>query len=316
MKNRSSLFGSFLLLLTAAIWGFAFVSQKQAGDSLGALAVICLRSVLAALFLIPIIMVFDLVKKDRRLFSIRDGKFRFDINKTELVGGICCGLALGLASYLQQVGLAFNDSAGKTAFLTTLYVVFVPIFGIFLRRPTAPLVWLGVGGALVGAYFLAVPAGEVFSLAIGDLLVLASAITFTCHILIIDRFSPNCDGVRMSFVQFVTISVVFAPLFLLIERPAASAVFSGILPILYLGFMSSGVAYTLQIVAQGKTHPAVASVLMSLESVFGVIGGALLLGETMTPREYLGCAIVLAAVLLTELGGRLLPRSKEKNETA
>lgn len=310
MKNRSSLIGSLLLLLGTVIWGTAFVSQKQANSNIGPFTVICLRSLLAVFFITAVILVFDALRKDRKLFSVRDGKFRLDITRTEWIGGSLCGVALFFASYLQQAGLANNDSAGKTAFITTLYVAFVPVIGIFLRRPTAPIVWCGVGGALVGGYFLAVPAGEVFSVALGDLLVFGSAVVFAVHILVVDRFSPHCDGIRMSLVQFLTVTVLSAPFFLFAERPAFSDILAGFGPLLYLGFMSSGVAYTLQIVAQGKTHPAVASVIMSLESVFGVLGGAVFLGEKMTVREYIGCAILLCAVLLTELGGVLFSARK------
>jgi drug/metabolite transporter (DMT)-like permease len=316
LKNRSSLVGSLLLLLGTLIWGTAFVSQKQANGSIGPFTVICLRSFLAVLFLIAVIIVFDALRKDRKLFSLRDGKFRLDISRTEWLGGGLCGIALWFASYLQQLGLVYNDSAGKTAFITTLYVAFVPILGIFLRRPTAPVVWLGVAGSLVGGYFLAVPAGEAFTVALGDLLVFGGAVFFACHILIIDRFSPRCDGVRMSLVQFLTDALLSLPFVLFAERPAFSDILSGIGPLLYLGIMSSGVAYTLQIIAQGKTHPAVASVIMSLESVVGVLAGALVFGESMTVREYIGCAILLCAVLLTELGDSFIPARKAKKDSS
>ena len=236
-----------------------------------------------------------------------------DINRIEWVGGALCGIALGLASYLQQYGMVLNDSAGKTAFLTALYVALVPLFGLFLRRPTAPTVWLGVGGAVLGAYFLAIPAGESFTLSAGDGFVLACAVVFAIHILVIDRFSPRCDGIRMSLVQFLTVGVLMLPLCLIAERPDPAAILDGIGPLLYLGVMSSGAAYTLQIVAQGKTHPAVASVLLSLESVFGAVGGALVFGETMSVREYIGCGIMLLSVLVTELGGMLRTGKRKEN---
>jgi len=311
LKKHSSLFGSFLLLLSAMIWGFAFVTQKQTTESLGALTVTCLRSALAVLILIPVILIFDRLKGQRRLFSVKEGKFVLDITRTEWIGGLLCGIFLGLASYLQQLGIGMNGSAGKTAFITALYVAFVPVLGIFIRRRTVPIVWLGVGGALLGGYFLAVPAGEGYIPEFGDLIILVSAVLFAVHILVIDRFSPHCDGVRMSLVQFLTVAILFAPFFLIFEKLTFSALMQGLLPLLYLGFMSSGVAFTLQIVAQGKTHPAVASVLLSLESVFGVVGGALVFGETMSAREYLGCGIMLASVLITELGGVLFQEKKK-----
>lgn len=314
MKGKS-FSGSLLLLLTAMIWGFAFVAQKSGGDALGPFSVTCLRSVIATAFLLLILPVLDRLRGNgRRLFIRRNKFFTLDLTKTELVGGALCGLALGSATLLQQIGLLHNDSAGKTAFITSLYVALVPILGLFLRRKTAPVVFLGVGGALLGAYLLAFPADEMLALSFGDLLVFLCAVVFAIHILVIDRFSPRCDGVRMSIVQFFVSALISAPVCLVAERPTLAAVGDGLLSLLYLGILSSGVAYTLQILAQSRTHPAVASVIMSLESVFGMVGGALFFGESMSTREYIGCAVLFLSVILTELGGIFYPRKKQISE--
>ncbi len=311
----ATLAGSLLLMLTAMIWGFAFAVQRAADEALGPFSVTCLRSVAAFLFLLTVTAVFDRVRGGRCLLIRRGRLYVPDITPTEWCGGVLCGLALGCASLLQQAGLGSNDSSGKTAFITSLYVVLVPVLGLLLGKRTPVLVFCGVCGALVGAYFLAVPQGSGFALAPGDTLVLLCALVFAMHILIIDRYSPRCDGLRMSTVQFLTAAVVSAPFMLILERPTLSSVGAGFLPLLYLGILSSGVGYTLQILAQRRTPPAVASVIMSLESVFGVVGGALLYGERMSEREYIGCGILLVSVILTELSGTLLGK-KHATDTA
>ena len=318
-KELSPIGATCLLFVTAMIWGFAFAAQRAAGEAFGAFSIICLRSVVAFLVLIPVVMVFDRLRGNgRRLFSLRAGRLALDVTRTEWTGGILCGLALGVASLLQQLGMQYNQSSGKTAFITALYVALVPLFGAFLGRRTGLFVWLGVLGSVGGAFLLAfdLAGGEQISLALGDLLVLCCAAVFAVQILVIDRFSPRCDGIRMSLIQFLTGAVITLPFMLLFEGGGltAAAFMQGGLPRLYLGGMSSGVAYTLQIIGQKRTHPAVASVVLSLESVFGLLGGALFFGERLEkPNEIIGCVLLFVSVLVTELGG-FFTHTREEQE--
>ncbi len=289
-------FSSFLMLIAAAIWGFAFVAQKKAED-VPAFTLVFARSLLGTVFLFFLIMLLDRVlKTGRRLVS----KKGLDFTKSEIIGGTCCGLVLSVASVLQQSGMNNGTDAGKSAFITALYVVLVPVFGLVLKKRAPINAWLSVGIAVVGFYLLCITDG--FSLEFSDALVLMCAVVFAVHILVIDRFSPKCDGVRMSCIQFAVVTVVTLVFSLILESPMkVDAVGAAIWPIVMLGIGSSGIAYTLQIVAQRNVNPAVASVIMSLESVFGFLGGVMILGETMSTRQYIGCAIVFAAVLLSQL---------------
>ena len=284
-----------MCLAAAAIWGFAFVAQKAA-IVIPPFTLTALRSFIGGFFLIFVILLFDRLHGDgRRLFS----KKGLDVTRVEWIGGVLCGIALSSATIFQQFGIQGTD-AGKTAFITALYVVIVPIFGIFLGRRSPLHVWISVGLAVVGFYFLCI--GESFTLAPSDLLVLICALLFALHITVIDRFVDRCDGVRMSCIQFFTVGVIGTVLALIFDRGlSASVVFQNALPILFLGIGSSGIAYTLQILGQKDAHPAVASVLFSMESVFGVVGGALVLGEKLSNRELLGCSIVFVAVILSQL---------------
>ena len=283
------------MLIAAAIWGFAFVAQKQA-EAVPPFTLVFARSLLGTVFLFFLIMLLDsALRTGRRLVS----KKGLDFTKAEIIGGTACGLILSVASVLQQAGMNNGTDAGKAAFITALYVVLVPIFGLALKRRAPFNAWISVGIAIVGFYLLCIK-GD-FSIEISDALVLLCAAVFSVHILTVDRFSPRCDGVRMSCIQFAVVTVVTFIFSLILESPIRiDAIGSAIWPIVMLGIGSSGIAYTLQIVAQRNVNPAVASIIMSLESVFGVIGASIILGEQMTLREYIGCAIVFAAVLLSQ----------------
>ena len=285
-----------MMLVAAAIWGFAFSAQKAAAH-VPAFTLVFARSLLGAIFLFFLIMILDKARKNGRQLVSKKG---LDFNKTELVGGTVCGIILSLASVLQQSGIGNGTDAGKAAFITALYVVLVPVFGIFLRRRAPINAWISVGIAVVGFFLLCIKDGS--TLEPSDALVLLCALVFTMHILVIDHFSPRCDGVRMSCVQFAVATVVNLVFALILESPIEPSVIgSAIWPIVVLGIGSSGIAYTLQIVAQGNLNPTVASIIMSLESVFGALGSAMFLGETMNARENAGCAIVFVAVILSQL---------------
>ena len=297
MKTYKRYLSLSLLLLASLIWGFAFSAQKAA-ERVAPFTLGAMRSIFASLFLIFAVIAFDRASgSERRLFSKSKP---IDINKTELIGGIICGLILALASFFQQYGINSGTDAGKASFITALYVVFVPIYAIFMKKGAPINVWLSLPIAVVGFYFLCIT-GD-FKILLPDLFVFICALIFPFHILTIDRFSPRCDGVRMSLVQFLTASVANTLFALIFESPIDfSAIEDAIFPIIFLGIGSSGIAYTLQMIGQRGINPAAASIILSLESVFGVIGSVIFLGERMTPREYLGCAIVFLAVILSQI---------------
>ncbi len=282
-------------ILAALVWGFSFSAQKTASADVAAFTVGAVSKLFAAIFLLILILILDRSKpiEKRR----EKGKF---FTKTELIGGFACGAVQTAASAFQQTGIGDGTDAGKAAFITALYVVIVPMIGSLFGKRTKLNVWLSVIIAAIGFYLLCI--GDSFKILPSDGLILICAFLFAMHIIVIDRFSPKTDGVRLSCVQFIT-GFLLNTLFLFIfEMPVSVEALTLALPALfYLGVFSSGMGYTLQIVAQKNMDPAVASILLSLESVFGVIGGALLLGEVMELREYLGCIIVFAAVILSQL---------------
>ncbi len=316
MKNyQKNIFGSLLCLFASFIWGLAFPAQRAA-DAAGMppITLTSLRFFVGAGFLFLLLFLYGLSGRAARpLLSRRAGKLCLDISRAEWLGGFFCGMAIVTASAFQQFGLTLNQSAGKTAFITALYVALVPVLGFFIKRRTHIVVFLGTLGAIVGAFLLAGDFSAGFSIGVGDLLVLVCAVIYAVHILLIDHFSPSCDGVRLSFVQFLTAGILASPALLFEDLSAMTP--AAILPLLYIGIMSSGVAYTLQIVAQKNTHPAVASAVLSLESVFGVLGGALIFSETLSLQEGIGCAILFVSVLVAELGG-IFFQKKKNGETA
>ena len=302
MKSLKKYTSPLILVAASVIWGLAFVAQDSASDvppfTLGAA-----RSILAAIFLMSLIPIIDKTQNTgRRLFSKRK---LFDFTKPELIGGAISGVALAFASVLQQMGINSGTAAGKAAFITTLYVVIVPIYGLFLKNSASARVWISVAIALVGFYLLCIE-GD-FTIAPSDFLVLLCAFVFPIQILAIDRFSPRSDGVRMSCVQFFFATLVNLIFVFILETPVDFQLLSeNVLPILYLGIGSSGVAYTLQIIGQRGTNPAAASVILSLEAVFGVLGAAIILSQNLSLREYAGSAIVFVAVLLIQIDFKAL----------
>lgn len=294
MKKRLSY---SLLIITTVIWGFAFVAQGAA-TAIPPFVVGVLRNLLASLFLLAAIPIMDRVSKNgRRLFV---PKRIFDFNRYELIGGAILGVIITVATGFQQYGLTAGTDEGKAAFITALYVVFVPVISTILGKKPSLFAIISVPIAIVGSFFLCIK--HDFSVELSDLLILVCALVFACHIIVVDRFSPRCDGVRMSFIQFVVATLLNFILALIFEKlPEPSAVLSVMPAILFLGILSSGIGYTLQILGQRGADPTVASMIMSLESVFGVIGTALFMHKFMEPREYIGCGIMLLAILLAQL---------------
>lgn len=293
MKHRSA--NNLLLILTAFIWGSAFVAQSVGMDYLGPFTFNSIRCLMGGIVLLPVIYLVNRGKKEEKRLSVQQKKQR---KKTLVIGGICCGLALACGSSLQQIGLMYT-TAGKAGFITALYIVIVPVMGLFLGKKAGLRTWAGVVLAVLGLYFLCITDG--FSIAKGDFYVLICAIAFSVHILVIDYFSPKVDGVCLSCIQFFVCGILCAVPMLLSEQPKIVEIAAAWLPLVYAGVLSCGVAYTLQIVAQKNTDPAVASLLLSLESVFSVLAGWVVLGERLTIREMTGCVLVFVAVILAQL---------------
>lgn len=293
--DRQKLKGNAMLLTSALIWGAAFVAQSVGMQYVGPFTFNGVRSLLGGLVLLPVIMLLDR-RSGRRptLWGTNDRAERSAL----LRGGVCCGLVLAAASGLQQFGMQ-HTTVGKAGFITALYIVIVPIFSIFLGRRAGLNIWVSVAIAVGGMYLLCMTDG--FTLGRGDMLVLCGAFMFAVHILVIDRFSPKADPVRLSCVQFWVSGIVGTVCSFIFESPEISSILSAWLPICYAGIMSSGVAYTLQIVAQKNMNPTVASLILSLESVFALLSGWVILGQKLTAREAAGCALVFAAIILAQI---------------
>ena len=283
-------------ILAAFIWGTAFVAQDLCADSIGTFAFNATRYFIAVLALLVVIAVSDKAKKNRPMPTAEEKKAA---NKQLWLGGLCCGVALAIASNFQQAGLVAGTDAGKAGFITALYVVLVPVVGLFFKRKVSLPVWIAVVCSVVALYLLCIK-GD-FSLAAGDLLILVCAVCFAVHILVIDHFTAYCDGVKLSCLQFLFAGIISAVCMFLFETVDFAAIWSCILPLLYVGIFSCGVGYTLQILAQKDSNPTVVTILLSLESVFAVIAGAIVLHQQMTAREYIGCVVMFVAVILAQI---------------
>ena len=290
-------------ILAAFIWGTAFVAQDVCADAMGAFTFNGTRYYIAVLSLLVVLAVSSGFRKDRPQLSPAEKKAQ---RRQLWLGGFCCGTVLAIASNFQQAGLVAGTDGGKAGFITALYVVLVPVFGLFFRRRVSLPVWIAVALS-VGALYLLCIKGS-FSLAPGDLLVLVCAICFSVHILVIDHFTATCDGVKLSCLQFLFAGTWSTILALFFDTISFQVLLDCIWPLLYVGVFSCGVGYTLQILAQKGSNPTVVTILLSLESVFAVIAGAVVLHQQMTAREYLGCVLMFAAVILAQIP---MPQKKE-----
>lgn len=293
---------SLLLLLTAAIWGVAFVAQSVGMEYVEPFTFNCTRSLIGGLVLIPCIWFLNRGKTEKKDVSPEQKKAD---RKVLVTGGTLCGICLFAASNFQQFGIRYT-TVGKAGFITACYIVIVPVIGIFLKKKCSRLIWLSVALALAGLYLLCIT--ESFSIGKGDFLVLICALLFSLHILIIDHFSPLTDGVKMSCIQFFVCGILSGIAMLLTETPSLEKILSAWLPILYAGVLSCGVAYTLQIVGQKDMNPTVASLILSLESCISVLAGWLILGQQLKGRELLGCLAMFAAIILAQI-----PEKNSKN---
>ena len=296
MKRKST--NNFLLALTAFIWGSAFVAQSVGMDYLGPFTFNSIRCLMGGIVLIPVLLLFKRNGRKKSQEQVAEvAGAGIGSRKDLIVGGICCGLALAAGSSLQQIGLVYT-TAGKAGFITALYIVIVPVMGILLGKRVGLKVWIGVVLAATGMYFLCITEG--FSIAKGDFFVFLCAAAFSVHILVIDYFAPKVDGVALSCIQFFVCGILCAVPMLVSEQPQIIQIMEAWVPLAYAGVLSCGVAYTLQVVAQKNTDPAVASLILSLESVFSVLAGWVILGERLSGRELFGCALVFTAVILAQ----------------
>lgn len=288
--------GTILLLITALIWGAAFVAQSVGMDYIGPFTFSAARDVIAIIVLIPVILLFTDKGTDGTYPPILQ---QLKPDRTTLIGGAWCGLVLGAADTLQQVGISMT-TAGKAGFITALYIILVPLMGHFIGRKVPRIIMVCVALAIAGFYLLCIN-GD-FQVSFGDFLVLCCAVFFALHILVIDHFLlKKANSIKLSWVQFATAFLFSGTLTVLFEQPDWSALWAAKWPLLYAGGLSSGVAYTLQIVGQKYTEPTTATLIMSLESVFAALAGWLILGEVMTAKELTGCVLVFAAVILAQI---------------
>ena len=302
---------TFFLFLTAMIWGAAFVAQSVSMDYIGPFTFICLRSVIGGLFLIPVIIVLDGIRKKSQnesadvvnseniLHIETEEKQRLSWKNKQLIeGGIVCGIFLFFANCFQQTGIQYT-TVGKAGFITTFYIIIVPLIGLFFKKYCGILTWIGVVIALAGLYFLCIT--QKLTIQRGDALILCCSVLYAGQILAIDHYNPFVNGVKMSCIQFLTGGILGAVFMLLFENPSIAMILSAAGPILYTGIMSTGVGYTLQIVGQKGLNPTVAALILSLESVFSALSGYVFLHQVLTTRELIGCVLMFIAIVLAQL---------------
>ncbi|MEG1140472.1 MAG: DMT family transporter [Lachnospiraceae bacterium] len=291
--------GGLLLLLAAVLWGSTFVAQSVGMDYIGPFTYLFCRSLVGCIFLLPVAYFYEkfVHSKEYPAGGLSPSEKQSN-RKTLFIGGLLCGLILTLASVFQQIGIQFT-SVGKTGFITALYIVLVPVLGLFLKKKCGVNVWVSVGIAVIGLYLLCINGS--FSIAKGDAFVLVCSVLFAIHILVIDHFSPKVNGVMLSCIQFAICGILCAIPMVLIEKPQISAILPAWWSILYAGILSSGVGFTCQIIGQKHLSPAVSSLILSLESVVSVLAGWIVLHEELSPREIIGCVIMFAAILLAQI---------------
>lgn len=302
---------TFFLFLTAMIWGAAFVAQSVSMDYIGPFTFICLRSVIGGLFLIPVIIVLDGIRKKSQnesadvvnseniLHIETEERQRLSWKNKQLIeGGIVCGIFLFFANCFQQTGIQYT-TVGKAGFITTFYIIIVPLIGLFFKKYCGILTWIGVVIALAGLYFLCIT--QKLTIQRGDALILCCSVLYAGQILAIDHYNPFVDGVKMSCIQFLTGGVLGAVFMFLFENPSVAMILSAAGPILYTGIMSTGVGYTLQIVGQKGLNPTVAALILSLESVFSALSGYVFMHQVLTTRELIGCVLMFIAIVLAQL---------------
>lgn len=289
---------AILLFLAAFIWGVAFVAQSVGMEYVGPFTFNGCRFLLGGMVLTPFAFFRNKTLEKSKEFQAKSVEEKKQYRKTMLLGGLCCGIAICIASSFQQIGMQYT-SVGKAGFITALYIVIVPVLGIFMKKKVPVRVWVGAVLAAIGFYFLCIT--ESFSINKGDALVFLCAICFSFHIMIIDYFAPKADGVALSCIQFWFSGMVSMILAFILEKPFLNNIIQAGIPILYAGIFSCGVAYTLQIIGQAGMNATIATLILSLEAVISVLGGWMILKEVLLGRQIAGCILVFAAVILAQI---------------
>lgn len=297
MKN-SKFTGPILLVIAAFIWGSTFVAQSEGANHLGPFTFLCLRSFLGSIVLLPVIFAIDTGKKKKGTF-VKSSKQE---NKKLMISGAVCGVVLFFASACQQIGIDKGTEPGKAGFITALYILLIPVFSLFLGKRIRPLIWGCVAVSIAALYRLCVK--EDNTIVAADLFVLLCAVLYAVHILVIDKVAPDMDGVKLSAVQFLVAGIISVIPAVLFEEISLEAIKNAAVSIAYAGVLSSGVAFTLQIIAQKRTEPTLASMIMSLESVFGVLSSLVVLGQLPSVREGIGCVLMFVAIIVAQLPER------------
>ena len=310
--QKTQLKGVLILLLTAIIWGSSFVSQSVGAEAVEPFTFMAIRTLMGACFLLPFIIVRDKITAKK---MTKDELFvRKQIDKKTVFYGIIVGIFLAFATNIQQY--AFNYStAGKIAFVTAMYMFFVPIAGLFMKKKIPLVTWICVFLGFVGLYFLCFKPEENFVVNKGDILTLFCAVFFTVQILLLERFTRTCDGIKLSCVEFFTAGIITFVLMLIFNHPTLSGIKAALPSILYSGIMSCGIAYTLQAVGQKYCEATVASLLMCMESVFAVLSAAIILGERLTTREIIGCSVMFFAIVLSQVADFIRVRWKNNENS-
>ncbi len=299
-NSKTQLKGVLILLLTAIIWGASFVSQSVGAETVEPFTFMAIRTLMGATVLVPFILLRDRISAKKMTEAQLEERKKTD--KKTIVYGAIIGVFLAIATNLQQY--AFNYStAGKIAFITAMYMFFVPIAGLFMKKRIPLLTWLCIAMGFVGLYCLCFKGGDDFSVNMGDVLTLICAVFFTCQILLIEKFSPECDGIKLSCAEFYTAGLISLVLMLIFDTPHWAGIKHAGLALLYSGIMSCGIAYTLQVVGQKYCEATIASLLMCMESVFAALSAAILIQERLTGREILGCVIMFTAIVVSQLTG-------------
>lgn len=299
--TKQKIKGIVTLLLTAFIWGSAFVAQSEAMELIHPFTLQAVRSLVGSLFLLPVIMVLDIGKKKNGTYKKMTPKDK----KNLLVGGLVCGIVLCVASNLQQYGMYENVNPGKAGFITAMYILLVPVFSLIMGRRIPLRMWICIFAGVVGLYLLCVESSNSFTVNLGDILVILCAVVFAVHIIVVDHFVKTCDGVKLSCMQFLIGGLISSVLMFVFANPSLDAIIAAAFPILYAGIGSCGIAYTLQIIGQKYTPPTLASLIMSLESVFAVLTEVVILGVLPSARESVGCIVMFAAIIVSQLPEKL-----------
>ncbi|MBQ8762514.1 MAG: DMT family transporter [Clostridia bacterium] len=295
MNNKGKFLGPFYCILAAVVWGLSFVAQSE-GAEIGTFTFNGIRTLIGGIVLVPLVLI-SFIGENKKLPDGEKKKFPF---KDVIIGGICCGIPLFFGGNLQQHAFFLDLGPGKVGFITALYMVLVPVAGIFMRRKLRFNIWLGVALGVVGLYLLSVPAGG-FSIGKGEIIAICGAFAFAAHILVIDYFCQKVNNIALSCAQFFVAGILSIVCMFIFEEPNIGDIMGASVPILYAGIMSCGVAFTAQIFGQKYSDPTVASILLCLESVFAVIFGLIFLNDKLNSRETFGCIIMFTAIMLTQI---------------